>query len=113
MQHYLQSAKQVLLGYGPNIIYALLLLIIGLFLIKKVVSFLRKMISKKEIDITLQNFLINIISVGFKFLLLIAVISKLGIDTSAVVAALAAAGLGVGLALQGALSNLAGGVLII
>ena len=94
-------------------LYALGILLVGLFLIKKLVVFVKKIMSSRKVDITLQNFLINIISVGLKLLLIIAVISKLGIDTTAIAAALAAAGLGVGLALQGALSNLAGGVLII
>ncbi len=113
MEKYLQTAKSLLFEYGPNVLYALGLLLVGLFVIKKLVVFVKKIMSSRKVDITLQNFLINIISVGLKLLLIIAVISKLGIDTTAIAAALAAAGLGVGLALQGALSNLAGGVLII
>jgi small conductance mechanosensitive channel len=113
MEKYLQTAKSLLFEYGPNVLYALGLLLVGLFVIKKLVVFVKKIMSSRKVDITLQNFLINIISVSLKLLLIIAVISKLGIDTTAIAAALAAAGLGVGLALQGALSNLAGGVLII
>ena len=113
MEKYLEKAKTILIEYGPNVLYALGLLIVGLFLIKKVVNFTKKIMSSRKVDITLQNFLTNIISIGLKLLLIVAVISKLGIDTTAIAAALAAAGLGVGLALQGALSNLAGGVLII
>lgn len=67
----------------------------------------------KGVEITLQSFLIKCFSVLLKILLVVAVISTLGIDTTAIAAILAAAGLGIGLALQGALSNLAGGVLII
>ena len=110
MEKYLENAKTILFEYGPNVLYALGLLIIGLFLIKKLVKFTKKIMSSRKVDITLQNFLINIVSVGLKLLLLVAVISKLGIDTTAIAATLAAAGLVVGLALQGALSNLAGGV---
>ncbi|MDA0316867.1 MAG: mechanosensitive ion channel [Bacteroidetes bacterium] len=113
MEKYLENAKTFLFEYGPNVLYALGLLIVGLFLIKKLVKFTKKIMSSRKVDITLQNFLINIVSVGLKLLLPVAVISKLGIDTTAIAATLAAAGLGVGLALQGALSNLAGGVLII
>lgn len=113
MEKYLEKAKTILIEYGPNVLYALGLLIFGLFLIKKVVNFTKKIMSSRKVDTTLQNFLTNIISIGLKLLLIVAVISKLGIDTNAIGAALAAAGLGVGLALQGALSNLAGGVLII
>jgi len=113
MEEYLQSAKSLFLEYGPNVLYALLLLGIGLLVIKKIVAFSNKALSYRKVDETLKNFLINIISIGLKLFLLIMVISKLGVDTTAFAAILAAAGLGVGLALQGALSNLAGGVLII
>ena len=113
MEQYLELAKTSLLAYAPKVLYAFLLLIAGLFLIKKIVSVSRKMMQKKGLDLTLQNFLTNLTSVGLKILLLLAIISTLGIDTTAIAAALAAVGLGVGLALQGALSNLAGGVLII
>lgn len=71
------------------------------------------MMRSKGVEETLQNFLAKIISIRLKILLTIATISVLGIDTTAIAAAMAAVGLGVGLALQGALSNLAGGVLII
>ena len=113
MEKYLEKAKTILIEYVPNVLYALGLLIVGLFLIKKVVNFTKKIMSSRKVDITLQNFLTNIISIGLKLLLIVTAISKLGIDTTAIAAALGAAGLGVGLALQGALSNLAGGVLII
>jgi small conductance mechanosensitive channel len=113
MENYLEKAKELLIEYGPNVLYAFVLLIVGLFFIRKTTSFTKKIMSSRNVDITLQNFLSNIISVGLKLLLIVAVVSKLGIDTTAIAAALAAASLGVGLALQGALSNLAGGVLII
>ena len=113
MEKYLEKAKTILIEYGPNVIYALGLLIVGLFIIKRVVRFAKKIMASRNVDITLQTFLSTMIGVGLKLLLIIAVVSKLGIDTTAIAAALAAASLGVGLALQGALSNLAGGVLII
>ena len=113
MEKYLEKAKTILIEYGPNVIYALGLLIVGLFIIKRVVRFAKKIMTSRNVDITLQTFLSTMIGVGLKLLLIIAVVSKLGIDTTAIAAALAAASLGVGLALQGALSNLAGGVLII
>ena len=113
MDQYLQSAKALMLTYGPKVLSAILLLIIGLFLIKKLLHLFKKRMQLKGVEITLQSFLIKCFSVLLKILLLVAVISTLGIDTTAIAAILAAAGLGIGLALQGALSNLAGGVLII
>jgi len=65
MEKYLENAKTILFEYGPNVLYALGLLIIGLFLIKKLVKFTKKIMSSGKVDITLQNFLINIVSVNF------------------------------------------------
>ena len=68
---------------------------------------------KRNIEITLANFLGNLVFWALRILLLITVIAKLGIETSSFVAVLGAAGLAIGLALQGSLSNFAGGILII
>ena len=68
---------------------------------------------KRNVDAAIRGFTINILNVGLKILLFIIVITKLGVETTSFAAILAAAGLAVGLALQGSLSNSAGGVLII
>ncbi|MGC6526020.1 MAG: mechanosensitive ion channel family protein [Flavobacteriaceae bacterium] len=57
MEKYLENAKTFLFEYGPNVLYALGLLIVGLFLIKKLVKFTKKIMSSRKVDITLQNFL--------------------------------------------------------
>lgn len=108
MEPYLQSAKALMLTYGPKVLSAILLLITGLFLIKKLLHLFKKRMQLKGVEITPQSFLIKCFSVLLKILLLVAVISTLGIDTTAIAAILVAAGLGIALALQGALSNLAG-----
>ncbi|MAD98195.1 MAG: mechanosensitive ion channel protein [Flavobacteriaceae bacterium] len=112
MDQYLQKLQDLIVEYSPKVITALILLIVGLFAIKFFVSTTRKVMTKREVDITLQKFLLNLLNWGLKILLFILVVSKLGIETTSFAAIIAAAGLAVGLALQGSLSNFAGGVLI-
>ncbi|TXD54085.1 MULTISPECIES: mechanosensitive ion channel family protein [unclassified Polaribacter] len=112
MEDYIESSKDLLLLYVPKIITALLILIVGLFLIKLIIKSSRKIMQKRSVDITLQKFLGNVLGWGLKVLLFITVISQLGITTTSFAAIIAAAGLAIGLALQGSLGNFAGGVLI-
>ncbi len=99
--------------YGPKIIGAILIYIIGSWVIKKLVGVLRKVMMKKEYDESLQKFLLNLVGWALKIFLIIMVISKLGVETTSFAAIIAAAGLAIGLALQGSLANFAGGVLLI
>ena len=113
MEKYLTTAKDLLLEYSPKVLYALALLIVGLYAIKLILRLTNKLLNSRHVDNTLQAFLSNLLGWGLKAVLLIAVISKLGVDTTALAAVMAAAGLGLGLALQGSLANFAVGVLII
>lgn len=97
----------------PGAISAILILVIGLWLINVFTRMLRKFFKKKDYDETLEKFLYDLISMGLKILLVILVITQLGVQSSSLVAILGAAGLAIGLALQGALANFAGGVLIL
>lgn len=98
--------------YGPKILGAILIYIIGSWIIKRILKLVKKVMNKSNYDESLQRFLLNLISWALKILLILAVIGKLGVETTSFAAILAAAGLAVGLALQGSLSNFAGGVLI-
>jgi small conductance mechanosensitive channel len=102
-----------LIDYLPSFLAAIFLLIFGLWFIKLLVGYIRKLINKKGYDKTIENFAVSLISVGLKILLVIIVITQLGFETTSLVAIIGAAGLAIGLALQGSLSNFAGGVLII
>mgnify|MGYP001603923695 CR=1 FL=1 len=113
MEKYLTTAKNLLLDYLPNALYALAILIVGLYAIKLILSLTSKLLKSRKVDKILQVFLKNLLGWMLKVLLLIAVISELGVDTTALAAVIAAAGLGLGLALQGSLANFAGGILII
>ncbi len=98
--------------YGPKILGAILIYIIGSWVIKKIMGALRKVMAKSKYDESLQRFLMNLVSWALKIFLILVVIGKLGVDTTSFAAVIAAAGLAVGLALQGSLANFAGGVLI-
>jgi small conductance mechanosensitive channel len=112
MEEYIEKIKAILFEYAPNVLTALAILIVGLYVIKLIVKASRKIMQKSGVDVTLQKFLGNLLGWGLKILLLITVISRLGVETTSFAAILAAAGLAVGLALQGSLANFAGGVLI-
>lgn len=98
--------------YGIPVLKAILIYIIGSWIIKKIVGAVKKVMAKGTYDVSLQKFLTNLISWALKIFLIITVISTLGVETTSLAAVIAAAGLAVGLALQGSLSNFAGGVLL-
>lgn len=112
MEQYIEQLKGILFLYAPKVISALLILIVGLYLIKIIIKSSKKIMAKGGLDLTLQKFLGNLGGWILKILLFIVVISMLGVETTSFAAILAAAGLAVGLALQGSLANFAGGVLI-
>ncbi|HSD14716.1 MAG TPA: mechanosensitive ion channel domain-containing protein [Flavobacterium sp.] len=113
LDNYSSKFTEWLANFGPKLIGALLVFIIGLYLINIVTRLISKGLMKREIDISLQSFLGSVVSVGLKILLLISVAGMLGIQTTSFVAVIGALGLAVGLALQGSLANFAGGVLIL
>jgi small conductance mechanosensitive channel len=113
MEEYIEKVKNLLQSDTiQNILMALVILIVGLFVIKLAVKASKKVMNKSGVDLTLQKFLGNLVGWALKILLLITVAAKLGVETTSFAAILASAGLAVGLALQGSLANFAGGVLI-
>jgi small conductance mechanosensitive channel len=100
-------------SYGWPILKAILIYVIGSWIIVRIMKVLNKVMAKKNYDLSLQKFLTNLVSWGLRIFLIITVISTLGVETTSLAAVIAAAGLAVGLALQGSLSNFAGGVLLI
>ncbi|TXG37510.1 mechanosensitive ion channel family protein [Seonamhaeicola maritimus] len=109
---YLEIAQNFIVDYGIKVIGAIVIWIIGSWLIKKIIRGISKVMSKNNYDVSLQKFLLNLIGWGLKILLFLVILSQLGIETTSFAAILAAAGLAVGMALQGSLGNFAGGVLI-
>ena len=113
LHRYTKDAYEFAIGYAPKLVIALLVLIIGFWLIKQVGKLSEKAMKRRELDISLRTFLRSLIGIGLKVVLLITVAGMIGIQTTSLVTILGAAGLAVGLALQGSLSNFAGGVLIL
>jgi len=99
--------------YGGQILLSVVLFIVGRFVIGKITKTLSSRMDKSHVDKDVQPFLSSLISVGLNVMLLLSCAGILGIQTTSFVAILGAAGLAVGLALQGSLSNFAGGVLIL
>lgn len=112
METYYEKLKDLLVDYTPKVLTALAILIVGLFVIKIIISTTKKIMRKRDVDITLQKFLGDLIGWTLKVLLFVTVIAKLGVATTSFAAIIGAAGLAIGLALQGSLSNFAGGTLI-
>ncbi len=113
VEKYQDVAIEYLTLYGSKVILALLTLVIGLWIIKYIISGVDKALKVSKVENTLAIFLEKLISTILKVLLFISVASMVGIETTSFIAIFGAAGLAVGLALQGSLSNFAGGVLIL
>lgn len=110
---YIQQFFSQVVAYMPTILLAVITLIAGMWFIKWMGKVFSYMLERNNVDISLRHFLGSLIDIGFKILLLISVASMIGITTTSFVAVLGAAGLAIGLALQGSLSNFAGGILIL
>ena len=104
---------KVLIDYSPKLISAFIILFVGLYAIRLINRFIRRLMISRDLEPTLTKFLADILLWILRILLFVAFIDKLGIGTSSFVAILGAMGLAVGLSLQGSLSNFAGGMLII
>ncbi len=108
---YVHQGISLAMTYVPRVVLALVVLVAGWWLIKRVVTLVGRRLHAT--DPALDTFLSGLISLGLKILLLISVASMVGIATTSFVAMIGAAGLAVGLALQGSLANFAGGALIL
>lgn len=106
-----QTAWTLVMNYAPKVLLAILLLVVGMILINRLVQVVDHKLSQK--DPTLVKFLCGLTGVILKILLIISAASMIGIETTSFIAVLGAAGLAVGLALQGSLANFAGGMLIL
>ncbi|SFR31201.1 small conductance mechanosensitive channel [Robiginitalea myxolifaciens] len=111
-QIWYDKIAEFVIDYGPKLIGAILVFIVGSWVIKKIMGALRKVMNKSNYDESLQRFLLNLLNWTLKVVLILVVVGQLGVDITTFAAVIAAAGLAVGLALQGSLSNFAGGVLI-
>lgn len=112
MNNYIDSIKSFVFQYGVTVISAILVLLIGLKVIKTIHKMVEKTFQKRNVDTTLSSFLLSFTDIALKLILFAIVIMQVGVDSGAFIAVLGSAGLAIGLALQGSLSNFAGGILI-
>ncbi|NRF46482.1 mechanosensitive ion channel [Pseudomonas stutzeri] len=103
----------VALQYGAQVTLALLTFLFGWWLINTLTAKVSSLLQRRQVDPTLHGFIGSLASVVLKVLLLVSVASMIGVETTSFIAVIGAAGLAIGLALQGSLANFAGGVLIL
>ncbi|MBA1293943.1 mechanosensitive ion channel family protein [Pseudomonas lurida] len=108
-----QSWIPMIMEYGSRVLLAVITLAIGWWLINKLTHRVGRLLAIRNADLALQHFITSLANIILKIMLAISVASMIGVETTSFVAAIAGAGLAIGLALQGSLANFAGGVLIL
>ncbi len=108
-----EKVAELATTYGIKLLLAIVVLLLGLAIIKKISKGATKMMAKSKVSESLIPFLRSLISIGLKMLLFISVLGMVGVQMTSFIAVIGAAGLAVGLALQGTLQNFAGGVIIL
>lgn len=111
-QLYVLKIKDMALDYAPKILGAILVYLIGSWIISRIANVSRKMMVHRKFDVSLQTFLISLIKVGLTVMMFLAIVGMLGVNITSFAALLAGAGLAIGAALNGSLGNLAGGVML-
>ena len=105
--------NELVISYGPKLIGAIVVWILGGWVIKLLGRGFKRLLDKRDVDDSLKPFLGTLVSTLLKIMLIISVLSMLGIEMTSFIAILGAAGLAVGMALSGTLQNFAGGVMIL
>ncbi len=113
MEENLNTMQEIVVLYGVKILMALVIFVIGKWVVKKLSNVVEKVMKKNEVDPAIRNFASSLVYYTLLVFVCIAALGQLGIQTASFVAIVGAAGLAVGLALQGSLSNFAAGVLIL
>ena len=112
MENFLSKAVEIATTAGSKLILALLIWIIGSIVVKKLVTVITGLKSMEKMDPTARSFISNFIKIALYVILVLSIISVLGVPMASVVAVLASCGVAIGMALQGALGNLAGGIML-
>jgi len=113
VESYMQMLGEMTLTFGVQFLMAVVVYFVGNLIINKMVALVELALKKKQVEVTLHQFLISILRTALKAIQIIIFASMIGIQTASFIAILGAAGLAIGLALQGSLANFAGGVLIL
>lgn len=104
--------KEMVMEYAPKVVLAIVVLIIGFWVVGRIVRLLEKMMSRSDMDISLQKFLGSLAGIALKLMLLLSVASMVGINTTSFVAIFGALMVGVGMALNGTIGHFASGVML-
>ena len=102
-----------IIGFLPSLIGAIIVLFVGVWICRLIRKFVRRLMIARSVDITIQNFVNELLRWVLYIILFLTVIQKIGVPVSSFLGALAAAGVAIGLALQGSLSNFAGGIMLL
>lgn len=102
-----------IIGFLPSLIGAIIVLFVGVWICRLIRKFVRRLMIARSVDITIQNFVNELLRWVLYIILFLTVIQKVGVPVSSFLGALAAAGVAIGLALQGSLSNFAGGIMLL
>ncbi len=108
-----QQLLNAAIGAGGNILKAIIVFIVGRFLIGLLQRFISKMMDKRKVDVSVKTFTMSLVRISLTVLLIVSVIGALGLETTSFAALLASAGVAVGMALSGNLQNFAGGLVIL
>lgn len=109
----LDTLTQYCVTFGKNLLAAIVIYFVGRFIISKLTTLVRTIMQKKQIEPSLYSFVDSFLTICLHFVLIIAIVGVLGIETSSFVALFASAGVAIGMALSGTLQNFAGGVMIL
>lgn len=113
LQELLDKAISVVLGFIPNLVGAILVLVFGWWLVNRLVALFSRTLERRHADASLIPFLRSTVRAALRVLLFFSVVGILGVETTSFIAALGAAGLAIGMALSGTLQNFAGGIIIL
>lgn len=113
LQEIIDQATTAVMTYGPKLLGAIAVWVIGLWIVKILTNQISKALDKGNTNGTLKPFLIGIVGMALKVMLAISVLGMLGVEMTSFIAILGAAGLAIGMALSGTLQNFAGGVMIL
>ena len=112
-QSFFGKFMEKIIGFLPSLIGAIIVLFVGVWICRLIRKFVRRLMIARSVDITIQNFVNELLRWVLYIILFLTVIQKVGVPVSSFLGALAAAGVAIGLALQGSLSNFAGGIMLL
>jgi len=113
INQWMAIAQDTAIAFGLNLLAAIVIFVIGRWLAKAIARFVKRTMARNEVDAMLVNFISTLVYYGLLAIVIVAALNRLGIQTASIIAILGAAGLAIGLALQGSLSNFAAGVLMV